>query len=255
MVYSIIPSVYAPVIVLAYIALLGEYIHVTHNLFMSKHHVSIHFNQLQKWNVPLSRTKQYSRRHFQSQTGNLTKKSHHNAQLRTVAKVSDDDVIGMWRSMALFSHGKEWPADITRSINSLNKKLESTLPSRAPRTHSSYIEQRFGEVVRNMIRESKISSDGDIMTMNECIYGFEADLVLRVPDPYNNQEKRIVNIEIDGVDHDSPKARLYDTLRDKYLTEKHGVVVRRIKLGDERRRLEDEELKNILIKVLRNKSN
>ena len=59
------------------------------------------------------------------------------------------------------------------------------------------------------------------ISRNENLHGFEADIIIR-------QDKKIVNIEVDGPLHQYPKRILFTNRRDEYLTQQHGCVVARL---------------------------
>jgi hypothetical protein len=65
-----------------------------------------------------------------------------------------------------------------------------------------------------------------LMTTNEMLDGFEADVVLRE----SGDRARTLNIEIDGPTHAFHSSRRFCTLRDNYLTQQ-GIIVRRVALG------------------------
>ena len=84
------------------------------------------------------------------------------------------------------------------------------------------------------------------VSFNEQLFGFEADIVLRVSaslsgpaataaDPAaavtgDGSDAVVVNVEIDGSHHTQPVSQLFCHWRDRYLTERRGVVVKRIDL-------------------------
>ena len=94
------------------------------------------------------------------------------------------------------------------------------------------------------------------VSSNEYLFGFEADIVLRVSlrgdDAANVKDAsgastKVVNVEIDGYHHGNARHRRLDAIRDSYLQSK-GVSVARWTVADEaaaRRlpRCEEEETK------------
>lgn len=102
----------------------------------------------------------------------------------------------------------------------------------------------------------RIKADGRILlSTNEFLHGFQADIVLRIPDakliisPSKNEMKHVVvNIEIDGPFHNHGTKQFLDSLRDQYLRDMGITVVR---LGFHEATSRDKSLSSIMSLVLK----
>jgi very-short-patch-repair endonuclease len=71
---------------------------------------------------------------------------------------------------------------------------------------------------------------------NECLFGYEADIVLRMGSD-------VINVEVDGIQHKQAVKKRFCGWRDRYLSEKHGIIVKRIDLmSHEERSLTDQDI-------------
>jgi hypothetical protein len=166
---------------------------------------------------------------------------------------TNDDMQSLWRSLVLFSHGKEWPDDISKAVEILSAKIEPKLSSLKSRP--SFIESRYANVLASMLEgpECILVNKTAIVSMNENLHGFEADIVARITEK-DAGKTQVVNIEIDGVGHNTLRGHRFSSLRDKYLTERHNVLIVRIKLEMLKKTVNDAKLKDILYRALKAKN-
>jgi len=96
----------------------------------------------------------------------------------------------------------------------------------SPVRHSKSVTE---DTYKNLVVQVFSDSDTVSVSTNEMLFGFEADIVLRIRQELG-RVVRIVNIEIDGFYHQRSSVQ-FSNHRDKYLTETHGVEVIRIDLA------------------------
>jgi hypothetical protein len=118
--------------------------------------------------------------------------------------------------------------DFDRLLSSVNTLVEKPLRERNNNATATSFKNRYERKFANHIKESlKDQPNTDIYT-NKYLFGFEADVIVRVA--HENGKVSVVNFEIDGFHHQRSQKRLFCKYRDSFLR-KYGVHVHRVRLS------------------------
>lgn len=138
------------------------------------------------------------------------------------------------RSVLLLAHfasssasASRLPDDCQQSLNALVGQVPTIVRNMAGYrvgSNTSRFEKSFAKEIRNALVNEALVERVSTATL---LHGFEADIIIVLKEDVGGTG-RLINIEIDGTHHSLPSKRRFCYMRDKYLTEKHRIDVRRI---------------------------
>jgi hypothetical protein len=142
----------------------------------------------------------------------------------------DRDARGMLRTLCIindsaFDIGTEVSNfDITEMVESLRSKSSPIGGLVSGSKNENRILARLLQHFRNI--------PNVVVSGNEYIDGFEADLMIRVYPAGISEDAsfvlHVINVEVDGPSHAFPTKRRFCALRDRHLQRAHGIVVLRL---------------------------
>jgi hypothetical protein len=149
-----------------------------------------------------------------------------------ISGVDLEELQALYRNTRLSCHcAVQWDEDIRSRLKIVGDKLHGIVSQRESSSalKSNVGEQRVYQLLKRALKENHM--DESIVTANEFIDHFEADVVVRFP-VSNHGTALQLDIEIDGPSHEYPSRKLFCERRDSYLHATSGVIIVRLALHD-----------------------
>jgi uncharacterized protein YukE len=125
-------------------------------------------------------------------------------------------------------------------FEALDQKSTENFYSALSKTHLADVNKRRqskAEVKYQKLASKVFNSMPTVKSsFNERLFGYEADIVFRIG-------SAVINVEVDGIHHKNVVKKRFCGWRDRYLSQRHGIIVKRIDLMTlEERSLSDQDI-------------
>ena len=152
----------------------------------------------------------------------------------------DSSLVKSLADMGLYSTFKDTKAK-------LQEKVEEQVKAQGKQSPRSAQEKKYLKLAKSAFQSMPSVTVGN----NEYLHFFESDIVITTVDA--NGDKRVVNVEIDGIHHGSSKKKRFCALRDSCLRDKHGIEVFRIDVmsAAEREKSDDDIIRTLQKQLLK----